>query len=86
MACRLRSISTDPSYAEVGDCVSAEGPHTNPTVSVVDCDDRTAAYVVVGTVEDSTDSARCAQFPGTVASYSEKRDSHELLLCLGEPG
>ncbi|MFI7426139.1 hypothetical protein ACIBPB_04065 [Micromonospora sp. NPDC049836] len=80
------SISTDPSYAEVGDCVSAEGPNTSPEVSVVDCGDRTAAYVVVGTVEDSTDNARCAQFPGTVASYSEQRDSRELLLCLGENG
>ncbi|NES13324.1 MULTISPECIES: hypothetical protein [Micromonospora] len=79
-------ISTDPSYAEVGDCVRADGPSTSPDVSVVDCGDPTAGYVVVGKVEDSADDARCAQFPGTVASYTEQRDSRELLLCLGENG
>lgn len=79
-------ISTDPAYAEVGDCVRAEGTGAEADVTVVDCGDPAAAYVVVGKVEDSADDARCAQFPGTVASYTEQRKSQELLLCLGENG
>ncbi|MFR9776050.1 hypothetical protein ACL02O_08315 [Micromonospora sp. MS34] len=79
-------ISTDPSYAEVGECVSAQGTGTDPDVSVVDCGDPAADYIVVGKVEDGTDDARCEQFPGTVASYTEQRDSRQLLLCLGENG
>ncbi|MFE9691659.1 hypothetical protein [Micromonospora sp. NPDC005806] len=79
-------VSSDPAYAEVGDCVRAEGTSTNPDVSVVDCGDQAASYLVIGKVEDTTDDARCAQFPGTVASYTEQRKSRELLLCLGENG
>ncbi|MGW5667009.1 LppU/SCO3897 family protein [Micromonospora sp. NPDC003776] len=79
-------ISTDPAYAEVGDCVRAEGTGADADVTVVDCGDPAATYVVVGKVENSADDARCAQFPGTVASYTEQRKSQELLLCLGENG
>ncbi|MET8906346.1 hypothetical protein [Micromonospora sp. NPDC004551] len=78
------SISTDPSYADVGDCVSATGTDTDPSVSVVDCGDATATYVVVGKVEDTTDDARCEQFSGAVAAYTEERDSQKFLLCLGQ--
>ncbi|MFG2054053.1 hypothetical protein ACGFI9_08455 [Micromonospora sp. NPDC048930] len=79
-------ISSDPAYAEVGDCVSATGTSTDPDVSVVDCGDASAGYVVIGKVEDTTDDGQCERFAGAVASYTEQRESRKLLLCLGENG
>ncbi|MFG3688008.1 hypothetical protein [Micromonospora sp. NPDC047740] len=80
------AISSDPAYAEVGACVSAEGTSTNPDVTVVDCGDPAAAYVILGKVEDTTDEAKCEQFASTVASYTEEQNSRKLLLCLGQNG
>ncbi|MFG3697902.1 hypothetical protein ACGF5C_08265 [Micromonospora sp. NPDC047620] len=80
------AISRDPAFADVGACVRAEGTSTDPDVSVVDCGDPAATYVIIGKVEDTTDDAECARFPGTVASYTEERESRKLLLCLGENG
>ncbi len=80
------SISRDPTHADVGACVSATGTSTNPDVSVVDCGDPAATYVIIGKVEDTTDDARCERFSGTVASYTEDRGSQKLLLCFGENG
>ncbi|MFG2099595.1 hypothetical protein ACGFJ5_03255 [Micromonospora echinaurantiaca] len=77
-------VARDPAFADVGACIHAEGPDTDPDVTVVDCSDPAATYVVIGKIEDSTDSEACARFPGTVASYTEDRDSQDLLLCLGE--
>ncbi|MET7965673.1 hypothetical protein [Micromonospora sp. NPDC005305] len=77
------SISTDPSYADVGACVSASGLSTDPFVNVVDCGDQSAAYVVLGKIEDTTDDAQCERFSGAVAAYTQRDGSQELVLCLG---
>ncbi|MER7439900.1 LppU/SCO3897 family protein [Micromonospora avicenniae] len=79
-------VGRDPAYADVGSCVSVEGTENDPDVTVVDCGASDAMYVIVGKVEDTTDSAECVKFPGTVASYTEQQESRKLLLCLAENG
>ncbi|SBT50771.1 LppU/SCO3897 family protein [Micromonospora auratinigra] len=77
------SIADDPAYAAVGDCVKVTDLVTRSSVSVVDCGDPAAGYVVVGRVDDATGDAACARFSGVVASYTERQRSDRYLLCLG---
>jgi len=77
------SIADDPAYAAVGDCVKVTDLVTHTSVSVVDCGDPAAGYVIVGRFEDATNDAPCARFSGIVASYTERQRSDRYLLCLG---
>jgi hypothetical protein len=78
---------SDPSAANVGDCLSGQ---TAPTMKKVDCTDATAQWVVVGRLSDKTeadfnDESSCAAFPTTEFSYWKGTEGETgFILCLAK--
>ncbi|KQV13818.1 hypothetical protein [Kitasatospora sp. Root107] len=73
----------DPKAAKAGDCVHSAGPDDDPDVTIVDCSAGDADLKVLKVIHGSNEK-QCDTEPGLVATYTEKRTSSTVILCLGE--
>ncbi|MGI8332466.1 LppU/SCO3897 family protein [Actinomadura scrupuli] len=79
---------SSPDAAKVGDCVARSGAND---IKIVSCTDSTAAYKVVGKVENQTEPAFristgriCKPFPAAKSAFWKgKVGSTGYVLCLG---
>ncbi|HEX4224225.1 MAG TPA: hypothetical protein VHZ97_17785, partial [Pseudonocardiaceae bacterium] len=99
----LVNLHTDPGNASVGDCIAnlpqgnTSAPQDASNAKKVDCTDSSAAYKVLGTVDDSTGhdlddqqsmARTCAQWPQTTYAFEETKtdqsgdDTSGTVLCL----
>lgn len=72
----------DVAGAVVGDCVSMSGTGSSAESDKVDCSDASARYRIVGKLSGTEDDAGCAEYPSATMSYTMKRKTGSVVVCL----
>ncbi|MBS4102619.1 LppU/SCO3897 family protein [Tsukamurella paurometabola] len=72
----------DVAGAVVGDCVTMSGTGRNAESDKVDCSDGSARYRIVGKLSGTEDDAGCAEYPSATMSYTMKRKTGSVVVCL----